>query len=76
MQTVQDRSRTALHSFYDGSKELGDGIKKLNDGSETLQTSLSDGAKQVKETKANDDMISMFAAPVKEGRNTDDNSGE
>ena len=59
---IQDGSS----QLYDGSKELGDGIKKLSDGSETLQTSLSDGAKQVKETKANDDMISMFAAPVKE----------
>ena len=50
--------------LYDGSKELGDGMTKLEDGSDTLATSLGDGAAQVKETKASDDTISMFATPI------------
>ena len=33
-------------------------------GSDTLATSLGDGAAQVKETKASDDTISMFATPI------------
>ena len=41
-------------------------MTKLDDGSETLKTSLSDGADKVKETTASDDTISMFAAPVKD----------
>ena len=44
---IQDGSS----KLYDGSKELGDGITKLEDGSDTLATSLNDGAKEVKETK-------------------------
>ena len=36
-------------------------MTKLDDGSETLKTSLSDGADKVKETTASDDTISMFA---------------
>ena len=52
--------------LYDGSKELGDGMTKLKDGSDTLATSLGDGAKEVKETKAGDDTISMFAIPIKD----------
>ena len=50
--------------LYDGSKELGDGITKLEDGSSTLAVSLNDGAKEVKDTKASDDTISMFATPI------------
>ncbi len=59
---IQDGSS----KLYDGSKELGEGMTKLDDGSETLKTSLSDGADKVKETTASDDTISMFAAPVKD----------
>lgn len=57
---IQDGSS----QLYDGSKELGDGMTKLEDGSDTLATSLGDGAAQVKETKASDDTISMFATPI------------
>ena len=57
---IQDGSS----KLYDGSKELGDGITKLEDGSDTLATSLNDGAKEVKETNASDDTISMFATPI------------
>lgn len=51
--------------LYDGSKELGDGISQAADGTDTLNTSLSDGAKEVKDTKTTDDTVDMFAAPVK-----------
>lgn len=57
---IQDGSS----QLYDGSKELGDGMTKLEDGSDTLATSLGDGAAQVKETKASDDTISLFATPI------------
>lgn len=50
--------------LYDGSKQLGDGLKKLTDGSDTLQSSLADGAKQVKDNKAEDTNLTMIAAPV------------
>ena len=57
---IQDGSS----KLYDGSKELGDGITKLEDGSDTLATRLNGGAKEVKETNASDDTISMFATPI------------
>lgn len=50
--------------LHDGSKELGNGIHQVSDGTQTLNTRLSDGAKQVKDTKATDDTIDMFASPV------------
>lgn len=59
---IQDGSS----QLYDGSKELGDGIGQLNDGSATLAASLSDGADEVKEAKASDDTIDMFAAPIED----------
>ena len=57
---IQDGSS----QLYDGSKELGDGLKKLDDGSDTLQSSLADGAETVKENKAGDVNYEMIAAPV------------
>lgn len=48
----------------DGSTELGEGLRKLQDGSNTLSESLSDGAKKIQNTKTDDDVVSMFAAPV------------
>ena len=48
----------------DGSKELGDGISQAADGSDTLSSSLLDGAEQVKDTKTTDDTVEMFAGPV------------
>ena len=48
----------------DGSEELGDGLDQVYDGSDTLATSLADGAKEVKETKADDNTYDMFSSPV------------
>ena len=48
----------------DGSEELGDGLAQVYDGSDTLATSLADGAKEVKETKADDNTYDMFSSPV------------
>ncbi len=56
--------RDGSGQLYDGSKELGDGLKKLDDGSDTLQSSLADGAETVKENKAGDVNYEMIAAPV------------
>ena len=56
--------RDGSSQLYDGSKELGDGLKKLDDGSDTLQSSLADGAETVKENKAEDVNYEMIAAPV------------
>lgn len=56
--------RDGSGQLYDGSKELGDGLKKLDDGSDTLQSSLADGAETVKENKAEDVNYEMIAAPV------------
>jgi len=39
-------------------------MKELQDGSETLSTSLSDGAQTVKDNTASSDTIKMFATPV------------
>lgn len=48
----------------EGSTQLGEGLQQLQEGSNTLGTSLSDGAKEIKNTKTDDDVVSMFAAPV------------
>ena len=48
----------------DGSKALGDGLSQAADGSDTLSSSLLDGAEQVKDTKTTDDTVEMFAGPV------------
>ena len=39
-------------SYMTVPKKLGDGLKKLDDGSDTLQSSLADGAETVKENKS------------------------
>ena len=39
-------------------------MKELKDGSKTLTTSLSDGAKTVKDNSASDETIKMYATPV------------
>lgn len=48
----------------DGSTELGEGLQKLQNGSSILGESLGDGAKKIRNTKTDDDVVSMFAAPV------------
>lgn len=50
--------------LYDGSQQLDEGIHEVSDGTQTLNTSLSDGAAQIKETKTNDGTVDMFASPV------------
>lgn len=57
---IQDGSS----QLYDGSKELGSGMDKLLDGSAALEEGLIDGAEEISKASANDDMISMFAAPI------------
>lgn len=48
----------------DGSGELGDGLKELGDGSTELSEALSDGANEIHDIDATDEMMDMFAAPV------------
>jgi putative membrane protein len=48
----------------DGSEELGDGLGELKDGTNTLSTSLADGAKEVRDSQASDASIEMFASPL------------
>lgn len=50
--------------LYEGSQTLGDGIMQVKDGGQTLEESLADGAKTVKETNTGEDTVDMFAAPV------------
>ncbi|MCH1983503.1 YhgE/Pip domain-containing protein [Ruminococcus sp. OA3] len=50
--------------LYDGSKTLGSGMEQLEEGSNTLKTSLKDGADQVKENSAGDGTFDMFSSPV------------
>ncbi len=52
--------------LYNGSKELGEGMDKIYDGSDTLAASLQEGADTVKEIKAEDNNIEMFAAPIED----------
>lgn len=48
----------------DGSVTLGNGLVDALKGSNTLKSSLADGAVQVKEVSANDDTLDMFSDPV------------
>lgn len=52
--------------LYDGSLQLADGMEQLEEGSHTLQSSIQDGADEVKDVTATDETISMFAAPIEE----------
>lgn len=73
-QTVFDQIGTVgdgMQEAANGSTELKDGLTTASDGNKTittnlkkLATSLNDGAKEVKETNASDDTISMFATPI------------
>lgn len=47
-----------------GSQTLGEGMAKLSDGSLELKEALADGAQEVKDSKAKDQNIEMFAAPI------------
>lgn len=57
---------SGVKDLKNGSVSLKDGLKTAYDGSNTLQTSLADGAKSVKDTTStiNDDTLKMFASPV------------
>lgn len=57
---------SGVNELKDGSISLKDGLKTAYNGSNTLQTSLDDGAKSVKETtsKITNNTLDMFAAPV------------
>lgn len=57
---------SGVNKLKAGSVTLKDGLQSAYDGSDTLQTSLADGAKSVKDTTStiNDDTLEMFASPV------------
>lgn len=57
---------TGVNDLKTGSFSLKDGLQSAYDGSNTLQTSLADGAETVKDTTStiNDNTLEMFAAPV------------
>ena len=57
---IQDGAR----QLADGSGELADGIDRLTDGAGTLQSSLADGAEEIRSTNTGDATVEMFAAPV------------
>lgn len=48
----------------DGAEKLQSGIEKISDGSEELSSALSDGAEDVRASKASDTSIDMFAEPI------------
>lgn len=49
----------------DGSATLGNGLDDLMDGTSQLSDALNDGAKEIKDNKASDATLDMFAEPVK-----------
>lgn len=50
----------------DGSVTLGDGLEELGGGSDELKTAFTDGADEIKEVHATDEMMDMFSAPVED----------
>lgn len=50
--------------LQDGSKTMGEGLLALKDGTVELNEAMVDGEKEIREQKASDDNISMFASPV------------
>ena len=57
---------SGVNELKNGSVSLKKGLETAYDGSNTLQTSLADGAKSVKDTTStiNDNTLEMFASPV------------
>lgn len=57
---------SGVNELKTGSVSLKDGLQTAYDGSNTLQTSLADGAKTVKDTTStvDNDTLNMFASPV------------
>ena len=55
---------SGLGKLSDGSTDLTDGLNKLTDGSSELKNKLADGAEDVNDVNANDDIYDMFAKPV------------
>ncbi|MFX3632326.1 MAG: YhgE/Pip family protein [Candidatus Pristimantibacillus sp.] len=59
------------HKLDDGAGELKDGSGKLVDGSGELADKLNEAATETSEVKSGDDIVNMFAEPVKITENTD-----
>lgn len=57
---------SGVNELKNGSVSLKKGLQTAYDGSNTLQTSLADGAKSVKDTTStiNNNTLEMFASPV------------
>lgn len=47
-----------------GSEKVGDGLEELTDGAGTLSEKLSDGVKEVRDTKTDKKTVAMFSSPV------------
>ena len=56
--------QSGAQQLADGSGELADGIDQLTDGANTLESSLADGADEIRSTNTGDAVVDMFAAPV------------
>lgn len=61
-----DQIKSGAGQLADGSRTLGEGMEQLADGSLELKEALADGAKEVKDSKAEDQNIEMFSAPIQE----------
>ncbi|MFC3883645.1 YhgE/Pip family protein [Bacillus songklensis] len=53
-----------MNKLSDGSGELANGMNELSEGSNELASKLSNGAKEMSDVKANDEVYNMFADPV------------
>ena len=56
--------RSGALRLYNGSLELDEGMARLKDGADVLSDSLAEGADEIGGTKADDEMLEMFASPV------------
>ncbi|MBS2771747.1 YhgE/Pip domain-containing protein [Anoxybacillus rupiensis] len=56
---------TGMNRLTDGSNQLVNGMEKLDNGSGELAQKLTDGAKESRNVKANNEVYHMFAEPVK-----------
>lgn len=60
------RISDGAEKLADGSGELSDGLLELSDGSSELEDALANGAKEVRDSKAGDSSIDMFADPIED----------
>lgn len=61
-----------------GSEKVGDGLEELTDGAGTLSEKLTDGAKEIRDTKTDKKTVTMFSSPVEikeEKRTVVENNG-